>query len=166
MSLPNQARRSEGSRSPGSSTSESELDNFQLDGTRPQPAEPEFELEAFEPATDTSRQSELYLPDPEEDADNSSQLELEGLESPVFAIQIEDGRTVNFKRSHSILEALESARIFPQYQCREGYCGSCRAELLEGEIHYLEEPLAWLDDGEILLCCCVPRTPLQIRLFH
>lgn len=64
----------------------------------------------------------------------------------------------------SLLHCLESNKIDAAYQCREGYCGACRATLVSGEVNYNEEPLAFVRDGEILLCCCKPNGDISINL--
>lgn len=64
----------------------------------------------------------------------------------------------------SLLRCLESNKIDAAYQCREGYCGACRATLISGEVNYNEEPLAFVRDGEILLCCCKPNGDISIKL--
>ena len=64
----------------------------------------------------------------------------------------------------SVLQCLESQKIDVAYQCREGYCGACRATLLTGNVEYNEEPLAFVREGEILLCCCKPNGNISISL--
>lgn len=64
----------------------------------------------------------------------------------------------------SILHCLESQKIDVAYQCREGYCGACRATLVSGNVKYNEEPLAFVRDGEILLCCSKPNGNISINL--
>ncbi|MCA6062788.1 2Fe-2S ferredoxin-like protein [Thalassolituus marinus] len=83
---------------------------------------------------------------------------------PVFSVALDDGRAVRFQHAHSLLESLEAQDVDVHYQCREGYCGSCRAQLLEGDVHYNTEPMAWLNDGEILPCCCIPKSHIKIKL--
>lgn len=53
----------------------------------------------------------------------------------------------------TILENLESQGFTPDYQCREGYCGCCRMKLLAGEVSYQEEPLGYMEIGDLLPCC-------------
>jgi ferredoxin len=62
----------------------------------------------------------------------------------------------------SLLNCLESHKVNVAYQCREGYCGACRATLLSGHVNYNEEPLAFVREGEILLCCCKPNGNISI----
>jgi len=64
----------------------------------------------------------------------------------------------------SILESLESAKINVQYHCREGYCGACRTTLIEGDVEYTTAPLAFIDDNEILPCCCKAKSNLKINI--
>lgn len=56
----------------------------------------------------------------------------------------------------TILEGLERHGYQIEYQCRAGYCGSCKTKLLMGKVSYKEEPLAFIDQNEILPCCCRP----------
>lgn len=74
------------------------------------------------------------------------------------------GRIVHYKNNEqSLLDCLEAAEIEVHYHCRDGFCGACRVELVEGEIHYpLGEPLAFVGDKEILPCCCIPVTDITL----
>ncbi|AFK62948.1 ferredoxin [Advenella kashmirensis WT001] len=63
----------------------------------------------------------------------------------------------------TLLEGLERTNHEVEFQCRAGYCGSCRTHLLAGRVRYLTEPLAYIAKDEILPCCCVPVGPLQIE---
>ena len=141
-------------------------EEFELDGLQPIP-EPDFELES-PPAPETTSepvQESLLLPegDPEH-PEATPQIEFEGMPKPVYAIALDDGRTAQFQHANSLLESLESQGVEVHYQCREGYCGSCRTQLLEGQVHYTEEPMAWINDDEILPCCCIPKSALKIKL--
>ena len=64
----------------------------------------------------------------------------------------------------SLLAALESHKIAVEYQCREGYCGSCRTCLHAGEVTWLIEPLAFIEPGDILPCCCRAQGDIEIEL--
>ena len=138
---------------------------FELDGSLTD-TQPDFELEApIAERSQTPAQTELWLPanDPEH-PQPTPQLELDGMAPPLYHIQLDDGREARFQHAANLLSSLEAQNIDVHFQCREGYCGSCRAQLLAGEVHYAEEPMAWLNEGEILLCCCIPRSHLHIRL--
>lgn len=71
----------------------------------------------------------------------------------------------NNKRYRSLLEALEIHRIpLLNYQCRSGYCGSCRALLIKGKVRYHKETLSYVSSNEILTCCCVPIENIILKL--
>nr|WP_244903100.1 class I ribonucleotide reductase maintenance protein YfaE [Lacimicrobium alkaliphilum] len=64
----------------------------------------------------------------------------------------------------SLLDSLESHQLEVHSHCREGFCGACRTKLIHGEVEYITDPLAYIDDDEILPCCCVPKSDLVIKL--
>lgn len=64
----------------------------------------------------------------------------------------------------SLLAALESHRVTVEYQCREGYCGSCRCRLVSGQVDWLTEPLAFIQPDEILPCCCRAKGDIEIEM--
>ncbi|MCT4716518.1 class I ribonucleotide reductase maintenance protein YfaE [Enterobacteriaceae bacterium H18W14] len=64
----------------------------------------------------------------------------------------------------SLLAALEHHQVAVEYQCREGYCGSCRTRLLAGQVKWLTEPLAFIQPGEILPCCCQAQGDIEIEM--
>lgn len=61
-----------------------------------------------------------------------------------------------------LLEQLESQGIRVPYSCRAGICGCCRIRLIEGEVSALKQS-AIGDDGTILSCSCIPKTPLVLE---
>ena len=73
-----------------------------------------------------------------------------------------DSQNVEFDSGcSSLLECLEQQKIDVPYQCREGYCG---AKLVEGSVKYNQEPLAFVREGEVLLCCSKPNGKITIEL--
>ena len=81
-----------------------------------------------------------------------------------YRIDIVDTVTVTASSDKTLLESLESHKIDVQYHCREGFCGACRTTLLEGDVEYTTDPLAFMDDDEILPCCCIPGSDLKIKI--
>ncbi|TWX52882.1 class I ribonucleotide reductase maintenance protein YfaE [Colwellia hornerae] len=75
-----------------------------------------------------------------------------------------DNKTITFQANDkNLLDCLEKANVEVHYHCRDGFCGACRVTLVEGEIYYPQgEPLAFIGDGEILSCCCVPRSDITL----
>lgn len=84
--------------------------------------------------------------------------------SDSFVVTIKDHKTVQHLPNNTLLETLEQHQIEIQYHCREGYCGACRSKLISGEVEYTTDPLAFIDDDEILPCCCFPISSIDIEL--
>lgn len=66
--------------------------------------------------------------------------------------------------TETVLELARRSGIDAMHSCEEGVCGTCRCRLLEGEIEYMSEPIAYLEDGEILTCISRPKSHLKIDL--
>ena len=62
----------------------------------------------------------------------------------------------------SLLAGLERTNHAVEYQCRSGYCGSCRVKLLSGSVSYDSMPMAFVQPGEILPCCCRVKEDISI----
>ncbi|HEX4882971.1 MAG TPA: CDP-6-deoxy-delta-3,4-glucoseen reductase, partial [Casimicrobiaceae bacterium] len=63
----------------------------------------------------------------------------------------------------TVLEAAMKADLILPYGCRNGACGSCKGEILEGEVDYgPHQPSTLTDDekraGLALFCCAKPRS--------
>lgn len=70
----------------------------------------------------------------------------------------------NNQDGKTLLEQLEDQGIELNTQCRGGFCGACRVRLLEGTVQYNHEPLAALQDGEILPCSCQQASEIKISI--
>lgn len=80
-------------------------------------------------------------------------------------VTVDNATAVEFDGSvPNLLNALEQQQLQVNFQCREGYCGACRCKLLQGEVRYLQEPLAFVRQGEFLPCCSVPLTDITIEI--
>ncbi|WP_018690879.1 class I ribonucleotide reductase maintenance protein YfaE [Algicola sagamiensis] len=64
----------------------------------------------------------------------------------------------------NLLTALEHHGLHVQYHCREGFCGACRCKLISGEVTYINEPLAFVREGEVLVCCSLPQTDIELEI--
>ncbi len=67
-------------------------------------------------------------------------------------------------RFANLLQALLAEGFALPYQCRSGYCGRCRIRLRRGQIRYLQPPLAWVEEDQILPCCARPTSALELVL--
>ncbi|XPE23449.1 class I ribonucleotide reductase maintenance protein YfaE [Shigella sonnei] len=63
----------------------------------------------------------------------------------------------------SLLAALESHNVAVEYQCREGYCGLLSHPTGRRQVDWIAEPLAFIQPGEILPCCCRAKAILKSR---
>ncbi len=69
----------------------------------------------------------------------------------------------------TVLEAAMKADLILPYGCRNGACGTCKGEILEGEVDYgPHQPSTLTDDekrvGLALFCCAKPLTDLVIKV--
>ncbi|MCL6270209.1 class I ribonucleotide reductase maintenance protein YfaE [Sansalvadorimonas sp. 2012CJ34-2] len=81
-------------------------------------------------------------------------------------VKIQDGYSFLPRSGETLLESLEGQDIAMEYQCRQGYCGSCQVKLVNGEIGYDEPPLAFVKEGHILPCCCQAKSDITVELPH
>lgn len=65
--------------------------------------------------------------------------------------------------SDNLLEALERSGHDIEYQCRAGYCGSCRTRKISGSVVYSDLPLAFVAPDEVLPCCCTVGSDLRLE---
>ncbi len=79
-------------------------------------------------------------------------------------VKIVDGYSFIPRSEHTLLEALEHQNLEMEYQCRQGFCGCCQIDLIEGSVEYLEEPIAFVPEGKILPCCCRPAGDITVEL--
>jgi ferredoxin len=70
---------------------------------------------------------------------------------------------VPFFTGDSTLESIERHKVEVQFHCRDGFCGACRCKLKSGQVEYTVDPLAYMEDDEILTCCTIPITDLEIE---
>jgi ferredoxin-NADP reductase/MOSC domain-containing protein YiiM len=67
-------------------------------------------------------------------------------------------------RFASLLEAAEASDVPVNWSCRVGVCHRCETTLFSGEVNYLSAPLDQPAGGNVLICCSVPRTDVQLDL--
>lgn len=74
------------------------------------------------------------------------------------------GINFQYNPTISLLSQIESLGFNPEYQCRSGYCGGCRARLISGKISYPQQPLALIHPDEILLCFCRVESDITLDI--
>ncbi len=83
---------------------------------------------------------------------------------PTITLRIASTQFGYLKTTYCLLDLLELYAVKVEYQCRSGYCGACRLKLLKGEVAYRQPPLALINKGEILPCCCIPLTDIELDI--
>jgi ferredoxin-NADP reductase/predicted pyridoxine 5'-phosphate oxidase superfamily flavin-nucleotide-binding protein len=58
--------------------------------------------------------------------------------------------------SGSLLDLAEASGLRPAFSCRNGSCGTCRTEVIDGAVAYLNTPTAERDEAHALICSAVP----------
>ena len=67
------------------------------------------------------------------------------------------------REGETLLEGLERHGYALEYQCRKGYCGTCRVRIAEGRVAYRGEPRAYLPRGEVLACCAIAQSNVVLE---
>lgn len=86
-----------------------------------------------------------------------------------FQISIEPGdKSFPANQDQSLLDAALDAGFLLPYGCRDGACGACKGEVLEGDIDQGDVPESVLSDAErtagmALFCRAKPRSDLRIK---
>ncbi len=76
---------------------------------------------------------------------------------PVHVVFTESMKEARWTQdSGTLLDLAEARGLNPDYSCRAGHCGTCRAKLLAGAVTYTQEPTAAVAENEVLICCAVP----------
>ncbi len=84
--------------------------------------------------------------------------------SGIPRIKVNNFHTFYYQYEFSLLDSLEAQSIPAPYNCRGGYCGTCKVRLLDGSVEPVQDALVDLKDGEILTCCCRPVSHIEIEL--
>lgn len=80
-------------------------------------------------------------------------------------IKVQGKELIYLDNKETLLECLEKANVEVHYHCRDGFCGACRVTLKSGQVAYPKgEPLAFIAEGEILPCCCIPKSDISIEI--
>lgn len=86
------------------------------------------------------------------------------MSTPTITLRVSGAQLDVAENASSLLDLLEQHRVQVEYQCRSGYCGACRLRLVKGRVIYHQAPLACLQQGEILPCCCSPIDDIELDM--
>ncbi|MGM0684485.1 MAG: 2Fe-2S iron-sulfur cluster-binding protein [Halobacteriota archaeon] len=95
-------------------------------------------------------------------------------DATTYAVELvrPNGRTetVRVEEGETVVDAAERADEAVPYGCLYGACGTCTAELLDGEMCHQTPPRALkpssLEAGYVLLCVATPESDCRLRVGH
>ena len=67
-------------------------------------------------------------------------------------------------RFKNLLELAEACDIPVKWSCRTGVCHTCECGILGGSLRYSPEPLDQPAQGNALVCCAIPDSPIELEL--
>lgn len=78
------------------------------------------------------------------------------------------GATIDVEEGQTVLDAALRQGIYLPHACGHGLCGSCKVQVLDGEVdHGAANPFALMDfereEGKTLACCCTLESDLTIE---
>ena len=78
------------------------------------------------------------------------------------------GETIEVEEGQTILDAALRAGIYLPHACGHGLCGTCKVDILDGDIEHGDaSPFALMDmekdEGKCLSCCAIPTSDLEIE---
>lgn len=76
-----------------------------------------------------------------------------------------DGIEYSLNTDKTLLENLELHSVNIEFHCRDGHCGACRCRLISGQAEYINFPLAYCRDGEVLTCCSTSKNNIELSTF-
>ncbi|MET8249559.1 2Fe-2S iron-sulfur cluster-binding protein [Streptomyces sp. NPDC005202] len=89
--------------------------------------------------------------------------------SATYKVMVEPlGREIECREDQSILDACLRAGVWLPHACTHGTCGTCKAEVLDGDVdHGAASTFALMeferDEGKALLCCAQPRSDVTVE---
>ena len=100
------------------------------------------------------------------------QLHTDRMENPIqmFHVQLAgSGKSFDVAADETVLAAARRAGLGLPYSCLSGNCGSCKGEVLSGDVGYPYNPPSALTaderaQGQALLCQAVPRSDLKLAI--
>lgn len=78
------------------------------------------------------------------------------------------GQSIELEEGQTLLDGALRAGIYLPHACCHGLCGTCKVQVLDGEVdHGAASPFALMDverdEGRCLACCATPRSDLVVE---
>jgi ferredoxin-NADP reductase len=74
------------------------------------------------------------------------------------------GATVRVGADETLLSALRRAEVTPLYSCQQGFCGTCRTRVLDGEVEHRDTLLTIPERDSGMMLVCISRAAPGGRL--
>jgi ferredoxin-NADP reductase len=82
-----------------------------------------------------------------------------------FSVRVAStGVTVQVGAEETLLSALQRADVWPPYSCRQGFCGTCRARVLDGGVDHRDTLLTAPERADGMMLICISRAAKGQRL--
>jgi ferredoxin-NADP reductase len=82
-----------------------------------------------------------------------------------FSVRVAStGATVQVGADETLLSALQRADVWPPYSCRQGFCGTCRARVLDGSVDHRDTLLTEPERADGMMLICISRAACGQRL--
>jgi ferredoxin-NADP reductase len=82
-----------------------------------------------------------------------------------FSVRVAStGVTVQVGAEETLLSALQRADVWPPYSCRQGFCGTCRARVLDGTVDHRDTLLTEPERADGMMLICISRAANGQRL--
>lgn len=79
----------------------------------------------------------------------------------IHQVTLPNGEQAEHKEGEPLLTLLKENGLYSE--CQSGFCGACRTKVICGSVRYISEPLAKIDDDEVLPCCCTPTSNIAVQ---
>jgi ferredoxin-NADP reductase len=74
------------------------------------------------------------------------------------------GATVRVASDETLLSALRRADVATPYSCQQGFCGTCRTRVLDGEVEHRDTLLTMPERDSGMMLVCISRAARNARL--
>lgn len=80
------------------------------------------------------------------------------IDGEAFQVRVNStGVTVRVGAEETLLSALQHADIWPPYSCRQGFCGTCRTQVLDGSVDHRDTLLTDPERADGMMLICISR---------
>ena len=87
------------------------------------------------------------------------------IDGEAFGVRVAStGTVVRVEAEETLLSALQRADIWPPYSCRQGFCGTCRTRVLDGQVDHRDTLLTDPERTAGMMLICISRAGHEEQL--